>query len=56
MLIFLCISEKGVDPLQVVQAASFLIQQKFNISQTTMQVEEYVEEMDSCSQCQDLKD
>ncbi|XP_025089495.1 zinc transporter 2-like isoform X2 [Pomacea canaliculata] len=48
--------QKGVDPLQVVQAASFLIQQKFNISQTTMQVEEYVEEMDSCSQCQDLKD
>lgn len=48
--------EKGVDPMKVVQSASYLIQQKYNISQTTMQVEEYTDEMDNCSQCQGLKD
>lgn len=48
--------EKGADPMKVVQTASYLIQQKYNISQTTMQVEEYTEEMVDCTQCQGLKD
>ncbi|KAK7091883.1 proton-coupled zinc antiporter SLC30A2-like isoform X2 [Littorina saxatilis] len=48
--------EKGVDPMQVVKIASQEIQHKFNISQTTIQVEEYEEEMNDCTRCQDLKD
>ncbi|KAK7502864.1 hypothetical protein BaRGS_00005813, partial [Batillaria attramentaria] len=48
--------DKGVDPMKVVQTASYLIQQKYNISQTTMQVEEYTDEMVDCTQCQGLKD
>lgn len=48
--------ERGLDPMQVVQATSRLIQYKYNITQTTIQVEEYVEEMRDCTRCQDLKD
>ena len=42
--------------MHVVKEASHLIQHKYNISQTTMQVEEYEDEMSDCTQCQDLKD
>ncbi|KAL8578435.1 hypothetical protein ACOMHN_014934 [Nucella lapillus] len=48
--------ERGMDPMQVVQATSRLIQHKYNITQTTIQVEEFVEEMRDCTRCQHLKD
>ncbi|XP_025089498.1 zinc transporter 2-like [Pomacea canaliculata] len=45
----------GVSPLQIVKTATFLIQDKFNISQTTIQAEEYAQEMERCVQCQELR-
>lgn len=47
--------DKGVDPMQLVRAVSHEIQHKYNIHQTTMQVEEYEAEMSVCTQCRDLK-
>ena len=42
--------------MQVVRAASHMIQQTYNISQTTIQVEEYEDEMNDCTRCQEFKD
>ena len=42
--------------MQVVQAASRMIRNTYNISQTTIQVEEYEDEMNDCTHCQEFKD
>ncbi|KAK6167326.1 hypothetical protein SNE40_021385 [Patella caerulea] len=47
---------KDADPLKVLKTASGMIQSKFDIKETTMQIEEYVPEMLDCTYCQDLKD
>ncbi|XP_067666088.1 proton-coupled zinc antiporter SLC30A2-like [Haliotis asinina] len=47
---------KDVDPLKVIKVASFLIQKKFGLTETTMQIEEYTTDMMQCSHCQHLKD
>uniref|UniRef100_A0A2C9KC23 Zinc transporter 2-like n=1 Tax=Biomphalaria glabrata TaxID=6526 RepID=A0A2C9KC23_BIOGL len=47
--------DKKSDPHKVLKLASFAIQQKFNISETTMQVEQYVDEMLDCQDCQGPK-
>ena len=49
-------SERAVEPMQVVQAASRMIRNTYNISQTTIQVEEYEDEMNDCTHCQEFKD
>ncbi|XP_012943706.1 zinc transporter 2 [Aplysia californica] len=43
--------DKRSDPHRVLKLASRAIQRKFNISETTMQVEEYVTDMVDCSDC-----
>ncbi|KAL5015535.1 hypothetical protein ScPMuIL_009805 [Solemya velum] len=48
--------DKGSDPLLVLKRASSMVKQRFGIHETTIQVEEYVEEMLDCSHCQDLPD
>ena len=53
---FVCDSEQGVDPMQVVREASRMIQHTYKISQSTIQVEEYEEEMSDCTRCQEFKD
>ncbi|XP_059167548.1 proton-coupled zinc antiporter SLC30A2-like isoform X2 [Physella acuta] len=47
--------DKKSDPLRVLKMASQAIQRRFNISETTMQIEEYVTEMDECQECQGPK-
>ncbi|BFZ11036.1 hypothetical protein BsWGS_14075 [Bradybaena similaris] len=47
--------DKQSDPHKVLKSASIAIQQKFNISETTMQIEEYVTEMIDCQDCQGPK-
>ncbi|ESP02659.1 hypothetical protein LOTGIDRAFT_180179 [Lottia gigantea] len=46
----------SADTQSVLKMASNMIKEKFEITETTMQIEEYVEEMLDCSRCQDLKD
>ncbi|XP_046339384.1 zinc transporter 2-like isoform X1 [Haliotis rufescens] len=48
--------EKDADPLKVIKVASFLIQKKFGLTETTMQIEEYTTDMLMCLHCQHLKD
>ena len=40
--------------MAILKQASIMIQSRFDISETTIQVEEYVEEMLDCTHCQDL--
>lgn len=42
---------KNQDPKYVLRKASKLIKEKFNIFDLTIQVEEYKDEMQDCSQC-----
>ena len=42
--------------MQVVRAASYMIRNTYNISQTAIQVEEYEDEMNDCTRCQEFKD
>ena len=42
---------KNSDPKYVLRKASKLIKEKFNIFDLTIQVEEYKDEMQDCSQC-----
>lgn len=55
-IVFSLISEKGYDPLQLIRQASDIMNVKYGIMDTTMQIEEYVDEMSDCTKCQDLKD
>ncbi|KAJ8322012.1 hypothetical protein KUTeg_000483 [Tegillarca granosa] len=47
---------KDVDPLKILKLCSIMIQRRFGITETTIQVEEYVDEMLDCTQCQDPPD
>ncbi|GFO20848.1 Zinc transporter 2 [Plakobranchus ocellatus] len=47
--------DKSSDPHDVLRRASSAIQNRFAISETTMQIEEYVTEMDDCADCQGPK-
>ncbi len=44
-------TDKASDPHKVLRLASQAIQKWFDISETTMQIEEYVTEMDDCIDC-----
>ncbi|XP_021343404.1 zinc transporter 2-like isoform X2 [Mizuhopecten yessoensis] len=46
----------GHDPLEILKAATQMIQLNFGIQETTIQTEAYEEEMLNCTQCQDLPD
>ncbi|GFS08499.1 zinc transporter 2 [Elysia marginata] len=47
--------DKSSDPHDVLRRASSAIQSRFAISETTMQIEEYVTEMNDCADCQGPK-
>ncbi|KAL4218001.1 hypothetical protein ACF0H5_022739 [Mactra antiquata] len=47
---------RPTDPITILQEASCMIRSKFGISETTIQVEEYVIDMVDCSHCKDLPD
>ena len=49
-------AEKDQNPLEIIKEASLLIKTNHGIDDTTIQIEEYVNEMLDCSKCQDLKD
>lgn len=44
--------EKGTDPAEVLKIASSSIRSKFDVFELTIQVEEYRNEMEDCTQCQ----
>ncbi|XP_041361076.1 zinc transporter 2-like [Gigantopelta aegis] len=48
--------DKDQNPLVLIKDASRRIKMKYGIVDTTMQIEEYVDEMQDCTKCQDLKD
>lgn len=48
--------EKNANTIEILKQASYMIQSRFNISETTIQVEEFVDDMVDCSHCQDLQD
>ena len=48
--------DKSTDPLKVLKLASAMVQQKYGIAESTIQVEEYIPEMENCTHCRDLPD
>lgn len=48
--------EKGVDPHAVLKQASAMVQRRYGITESTLQIEEFVDEMLDCKECQDPKD
>ncbi|KAL3832674.1 hypothetical protein ACJMK2_024296 [Sinanodonta woodiana] len=44
----------GTDPMLVLREAIDKVQKKFNITETTIQVEEFVDDMVNCKMCEDL--
>ncbi|XP_071142410.1 proton-coupled zinc antiporter SLC30A2-like isoform X1 [Mytilus edulis] len=48
--------DPDADPLKVLKLASAMVQKKYGISETTIQVEEYINEMENCTHCKDLPD
>ncbi|KAL3891221.1 hypothetical protein ACJMK2_003484 [Sinanodonta woodiana] len=46
----------GTDPLLVLREATAKVQKEFNITETTIQVEEFVDDMVNCKMCEDLID
>jgi len=50
------VSARDTDPLTVLSKASCLVRSQFNITETTIQVEEYVNDMLDCTHCRDLPD
>ncbi|XP_022311490.2 proton-coupled zinc antiporter SLC30A2-like [Crassostrea virginica] len=47
--------DSKTDPLKTLKLGSTMVRLKYDISETTIQVEEYEDEMDSCTHCQDAK-
>lgn len=47
--------DSQTDPLKILRIGSAMIRLKYEISESTIQVEEYVDEMNDCTQCQDAK-
>jgi len=50
------LTDKSADPLKVLKLASAMVQQKYGIADSTIQVEEYIAEMENCTHCKDLPD
>ncbi|XP_064597629.1 proton-coupled zinc antiporter SLC30A2-like [Liolophura sinensis] len=48
--------EKGIDPHAVLKQAAAMVQRKYGITESTLQIEEFVSEMLDCKECQDPKD
>ncbi|XP_052765374.1 proton-coupled zinc antiporter SLC30A2-like isoform X2 [Mya arenaria] len=48
--------DRKTDPFAILQQASYMIRSQFGISETTIQVEEYVPNMLDCTHCKDLPD
>ncbi|KAK3579809.1 hypothetical protein CHS0354_021000 [Potamilus streckersoni] len=46
----------GTDPMLVLREATAKVQKEFNITETTIQVEEFVDDMVNCKMCEDLID
>ena len=51
----LSLKDSKTDPLKTLKLGSTMVRLKYDISETTIQVEEYEDEMDSCTHCQDAK-
>lgn len=47
--------DSQTDPLKTLRLGSAMIRLKYEISESTIQVEEYVDEMNDCTHCQDAK-
>ena len=50
------ISDKSIGHQEVLTVASELMRKRYGINECTIQIEDYVAEMDDCSQCQEPKD
>lgn len=55
MFLSLSLKDSKTDPLKTLKLGSTMVRLKYDISETTIQVEEYEDEMDSCTHCQDAK-
>ena len=49
-------ADKSVNAQQVVALSSRLVRERYGIHESTIQVEDYVEEMLDCTQCRDPRD
>lgn len=47
--------DSQTDPLKTLRLGSAMVRLKYDISESTIQVEEYVDEMDDCTHCQGAK-
>lgn len=47
--------DSNTDPLKILKLGSAVVRMKYGISETTIQVEEHVEEMNECTHCQVAK-
>ncbi|XP_048727104.2 proton-coupled zinc antiporter SLC30A2-like isoform X2 [Ostrea edulis] len=47
--------ESNTDAMKILKLGSTMVRMKYGISESTIQVEEYVTEMDDCTHCQDAK-
>ncbi|CAD5115078.1 DgyrCDS4093 [Dimorphilus gyrociliatus] len=48
--------DKGINAQKVLYKAGKMLKERYNMHECTIQIEEYVEEMGTCEQCQDPKD
>lgn len=48
--------DKGENPISILKQASSIIRQNLGVFELTLQIEEYREDMQDCSQCQEPKD
>lgn len=49
------LKDSQTDPLKTLRLGSAMVRLKYEISESTIQVEEYVDEMNECTDCQDAK-
>lgn len=49
------LKDSQTDPLKTLRLGSAMVRLKYDISESTIQVEEYVDEMDDCTHCQGAK-
>jgi zinc transporter 2 len=49
-------SDSSNNHQQTLAMAARLMREKYGVHECTVQIEEYVDEMDDCTQCQDPKD
>lgn len=55
ILYLLIFTESNTDAMKILKLGSTMVRMKYGISESTIQVEEYVTEMDDCTHCQDAK-